>query len=109
MSTRRVPKTSYRDFRLSYPLDEPREVRKAVTEAVHADKLLEHAIRRTWEVYHKNRFAGGGRVRESPVVGALDEAHDALGLAREAVGNAINTSRVHSRRRESDRGQARPH
>ena len=89
MSTRRVPKTSYRDFRLSYPLDEPREVRKAVTEAVHADKLLEHAIRRTWEVYHKNRFAGGGRVRESPVVGALDEAHDALGLAREAVGNAI--------------------
>jgi len=75
-----------RDFKISSPLDQVAELRRAAREARQADALAEQAVMRAFEVYRTLKF--GQAETPEKVLDRLDRASDQLGSARFALGDA---------------------
>jgi len=77
-------------FKLSSPLDQPREIRRSISESRQADQLAEHAVMRAFAVFRAIKFPNRDLSREqAKIVERLDRATDQLGDARAALGDAV--------------------
>ena len=78
----------YADFKLSSPLDQPKEIKQAIREARHADQLVEFAHMRAFEVFRVLKF---GKFQPTPVqIQRLDRATERLAEARTTLGDAVH-------------------
>lgn len=65
------------------------EIKQAIREARRADKLVEQAAMRTFEVSRQLKF-GAPSGGTAPGIARLDKTHDQLGDARFALGDAVH-------------------
>lgn len=90
-----------REVKLSQPLDQVAEVKKALRDLWRADELAEQAAVRIFAVFHELKFGRplhpppGDDGRRSPrgpeyMVSRLDRSHDQVGEARPALKDAAH-------------------
>ena len=88
MGTRTIKARGYADFKLSSPLDQPKEVKQAVRDARKADQLVEFAHMRAFEVFRVLKF---GKFSPTPVqLQRLDRATEQLSAARTTIADAVH-------------------
>lgn len=87
MPTKTIKARGYSDFKISEPLDAPRELKKAIAEAKRADQLAEFAHMRLESVRHQLKEIPHPEARA--MVDRLDHATEYLSDSRLKLGDTV--------------------